>query len=423
MVQRRALNRRAFYLIGFIFGVLFIRIGYIYETSRIYRYAVEILRVGVMAFSIPIIVRSNVSVKRLSTYVLLLAFDSILVLRTMSNDGSWLYAAYFAVSLFYVPVFFDSLPAEERYDFLRGLACYFRIIIVCEFACMILFRETGMYNTGEYPRNFYLLGHVNASIKTTLPAVTLFAVLDIHYKNRLSYSTVAFTIATIAFYIFVQAAASTIGAILYVIMLCVFLRKNKFTRRIPKSLPLFLSLAVFVAVCFLQVSKVMTAVNAIALVVGRDPTLSGRTTIWSQAMKAVRSNLNGYGLITNFSPWLRITNIFNPKSYIPSSAHNIYFDILMQAGVLGLILFILYVFRCIKSSDKAECLVPARAFLFAYLIMWNFEPYFSEDVIFGGWIILALLLVTGGERKRSHRYDKCDYSDLQQGENLAESGR
>lgn len=392
-----------FFWLGFIFGLAFIRIGYLFSVLSVYRYGVQVLRVAFILICLPFIFKMNLTMKQLITYLSLAIFCAIIFFRTISNDGDYVGALFFAGSLLFVPLFFISISREKLFSLLDGLALFFKIILLCEFICMILFRNTGMYRVGRYTstRAFYFLGHRNADIKFTLPAITLFAVLDLHKEKRLSLSTIFFTVATVFFNIYVNAITAVVGVFIYVAALYLCLYRKEWVKKIPIYTPVYVSILIFFVICFMQTSLLSRSISPIVSFLGRDASLSGRVTIWNMTVKAITDNMFGYGYLTDYTRWLRFANTLNQTTYVPSSAHNIYFDILMQGGIMSLPFFMFYIIRCVEAVPKAECLAPVTAYLFAALIMWNFEPYFSEDIVYGGWIVLSMSSAIG-DRKRSN---------------------
>ena len=88
----------------------------------------------------------------------------------------------------------------------------------------------------------------------------------------------------------------------------------------------------------------------IALRLGRDPTLSGRTAVWSQVLHAIANRpLLGYGYDAFWrgmtGPSLQIDAALH---FVVEHAHNGFLEILLELGAAGLALFVLSLLRAAR---------------------------------------------------------------------------
>ena len=130
--------------------------------------------------------------------------------------------------------------------------------------------------------------------------------------------------------------------------------------------------------------------------IGKDPTLSSRTEIWSKVWEAIQLKpLIGYG---SAAFWDGLTG---PSKYVELAvrakvayAHNGFLDILLGTGFIGLSLFLIsYLFTAIKSlfllrtSNTVESFWPLL--FLTYIILTNVSEgtLAALDNIF--WLLYA----------------------------------
>jgi exopolysaccharide production protein ExoQ len=107
---------------------------------------------------------------------------------------------------------------------------------------------------------------------------------------------------------------------------------------------------------------------------GKEPTLTGRTEIWSQVWGAVLEKpVIGYGYLGFWQPWRGIDNpasgIINPNLYVPPHSHNGFLEILLDLGFVGFTVFVLSLVFNIYKSLHLVALQRDHAFLLPLLLI------------------------------------------------------
>jgi O-antigen ligase len=79
-------------------------------------------------------------------------------------------------------------------------------------------------------------------------------------------------------------------------------------------------------------------------ILGKDATLSGRTDFWPQLLdKLMQRPLQGYGIGGFWQPWQGSANpangIVNSDGFVPPNAHSGFFDLALELGLVGFVLF------------------------------------------------------------------------------------
>ena len=165
------------------------------------------------------------------------------------------------------------------------------------------------------------------------------------------------------------------------------------------AIPLVLTLFLLIGSSIIIIIKNAAALLAI---VGKDLTLSGRTTLWTWLIEQIKLRpLFGYGYM-GFWNNLEARSILHKYSntpYIPPHSHNGYLDLVLNFGCVGMVVFIITLVLLIRRSyllmrwDKAKERLWPILFL-SFLLFYNFtEPTFIEhNSIF--WIIYLSLAIS-----------------------------
>jgi exopolysaccharide production protein ExoQ len=156
------------------------------------------------------------------------------------------------------------------------------------------------------------------------------------------------------------------------------------------SMLLVTALAIFVAPNLLSI-------------VGRDPTLTGRTDVWRLVLGMQGNPLFGTGFE---SFWLgaRLKKMWSIYWWHPNEAHDGYLEIFLNLGWVGLILFALMVVteyrRIISAIRKRQDAATIRLAYFAVALTYNFTES-AFRALHPVWIFFlwALIAVPKSERK------------------------
>lgn len=121
-------------------------------------------------------------------------------------------------------------------------------------------------------------------------------------------------------------------------------------------------------------------------VIGKDPSLTGRTEIWALVLNQNFSNLiTGVGFQSFWIPE-KLSKIILFQYWLPNQSHNGYIDMILEIGMIGLLLFILTIYKLLKQINLKE-----DAFEFTiiiYVLLLNFSestlirPHHFSNVMF-----------------------------------------
>ena len=117
---------------------------------------------------------------------------------------------------------------------------------------------------------------------------------------------------------------------------------------------------------FVVLILTLEALPQVTAMIGRDPTMTDRTEVWSDLLK-IRGNFflgTGYG---GFWIGERLSYMWSKWSWLPNSAHNGYLEIFLQLGIAGLGLLI----GCIVSAYiKISVLLKADFYKGLFFMVW-----------------------------------------------------
>jgi exopolysaccharide production protein ExoQ len=130
---------------------------------------------------------------------------------------------------------------------------------------------------------------------------------------------------------------------------------------------------------------------------GRDPTLTARTEIWTVVLSIANNSLVGTGFE---SFWLgpRLEKIWSMYSWGPAEAHNGYLEIFLNLGWVGLALLALVIaagYRTVVAAYRRH--LPTGNLWLAYFVVgliYNFTEAAFFRMMAPAWIFF-LLAITG----------------------------
>lgn len=245
--------------------------------------------------------------------------------------------------------------------------------------------------TGEYS----LIGiFASKNFLATHSAMSIAVGLTLFFCQGSGRVTRYFGLSLVIISTLVLIKAKSTGAIFFVVLgllasfLIYFYQNIKLKKIIRSQINLF-SLVVGVSVIFFVGSGVMTgAFDEIMYSVGKDPTLTGRTYLWERGLEliAVRP-ITGVGSQSLFYMGNYLAEDIWEYFHVPSGAgfnfHNMYIDVSVELGLVGLFLFlalILGFFKRITSLPKVY--LGSRQF-FAILV---FVYLFFQTFLEAGWL-------------------------------------
>lgn len=153
---------------------------------------------------------------------------------------------------------------------------------------------------------------------------------------------------------------------------------------------------------------IMIALNADKIVLsvldflGKEPGLTGRADIWPQVWgQIMKKPFFGYGYSGFWQPWRGIDNpassiIIASTQYVPPHAHNGFFEILLNTGLIGFLFFVaslaLIFYRSTKLFMKTQrkvFLIPVIFVVYVIILNMNQSSLLSPNYIWVYYVIFS----------------------------------
>jgi exopolysaccharide production protein ExoQ len=207
------------------------------------------------------------------------------------------------------------------------------------------------------------------------------------------------TILLMVFWLFWKANSMTSLSCFLVGIVLLFVTRGGEARRPALVHVLVAGMVAFTgAVAFLGLSpELLTSI-------GRDPTLTDRTEVWSVAIGLIDDRLIGTGFE---SFWLgpRLEAMWNAYSWQPNQAHNGYLEIFLNLGWVGVALLALVIgtgYRAVLAGYRQN---PSMgSLMLAYFVIgvvYNFTEAAFFRIMAPAWILFLLAITRTPERAAS----------------------
>jgi O-antigen ligase len=180
---------------------------------------------------------------------------------------------------------------------------------------------------------------------------------------------------------------------------------NRFRGRERQIFLVFVSSLAGVALfsVFMDFVAGMSIVDAIALLLGKDTTLTGRNLVWQESIRlGMRHPTGGYGYGAFWLPW--ITSQMDPRvDFGPGQAHNGYVETFVNLGIVGVVLLFLMSFRALRqASNLFPVNFEAARLRFALLVVILVLNYSEATFPRGTHLFWYVFLLTAMVYKPAH---------------------
>jgi len=154
-------------------------------------------------------------------------------------------------------------------------------------------------------------------------------------------------------------------------------------------------LAMSVLLSIVAISAASLIVPSILQLYGKDPTLTGRTKIWSSVLTAIRAKpLTGYGF---GGVWVDPSkeptrSILHRIGFVVFHSHNGALELMIELGIIGLVLYFGVFIAVLDGGCRILRANPAIGRLVLAYCMFVFISSFTEVLTLGPWLSLLVFL-------------------------------
>lgn len=318
---------------------------------------------------------------------------SILSISTKINNGEFNTVLKNSVLLILLCLTLDAIirDKDQLYALLTVVRNLMLLFLIIDIIYTLIMPE-GIPDITFGVTPYFLYGNMNTTVKFIFPGLCCSFILD-HLKNkRISFSTLAFLIGFLFLCFHIHFMATGVIGIFFVFLWMLFQKKINRHPKIALFIVILMVLLVETQVVFKAGEGSFS--NFISSALGKDLSFSGRAPLWMRTITAIENKpMLGYGL--------RQSDYIQSVVGLKAGSHNYYLDIMFQAGVAGLLVFlsiIVYIFSKLKNNLNIYEYI-LLGFLCAYLIMFLSEPFYSTEKFHIP--IIYLLATMLGKRGRS----------------------
>ncbi len=255
--------------------------------------------------------------------------------------------------------------------------------------------------TGEYS----LIGIFNSkNFLAVNAALSLAVALSLFFNKSMDGFSRILGLILLIISILVLIKAKSLSAIIFVVLsvlisfFIVFYQNICLHQTTRKQCNWFISVIAVSLIVYFGIGIISGSFDELMYSLGKDPTLTGRTYIWDRGLEIIAEHpLFGVGSQSLFYIGNDIAEDIWAFAHVPSGAgfnfHNMYIDISVELGFLGLILFtslIIMFFRKIFSLRKIE--LGSGNFFAILIFIYLFLQTFLEANWFQQFTIIHLFI-------------------------------
>lgn len=340
-----------------------------------------------------IILLKNRSLSITSICFILFQFCFLWATILNTNYGEISSALYIFCNNFSIVILSEYFIKKDSKSFIKNLLIIYIPLILLNFISMYMYYPLGMYTDILGDHNYYFLEHDNGSFFYTLAVIYLSFCYNISNRKNLFLPYFLLIVSFLTYYyIFSATAFICLGII---ILLLILYRSKLLNKLISSNLfYIIFIISLLVLLSFCQPNSKINVFANILKNLGKDATLSGRTSIWLSAINFIKYNLFfGYG-----QEYLNIRLLKFGVSHV----HNILLQIVYNGGLISLVLYILYFKKINKNINKCKnfkLVYVSKIFIYMYFVASLFDYYNTKYIINLIFIVSTFLsFIDGGSK-------------------------
>lgn len=279
----------------------------------------------------------------------LILFGILMIYTTIENKGDLNSAIYFVRNLVIVSILTQLFISIENRYVIKYLANYILLVAILNDLFMILGIDFGrMISYVEstdiinYSQVNNLISNDNSLLPYLIPGLAIILIYTEIYQKNLLFKIIC---TVICLFSMIYSWSGTAVGIIIILFFFVFT-----PLRDKISYPMIIVISIVENILFVGLRVQEMFSWFITKILGKSMNFTNRTLLWDQAIaRIMQTPFLGSGKLT--SDLLFQTDVYSSRF----TAHNMYLQVGIWAGIIGMILFIMiFVFAGI-TLDKGEC--------------------------------------------------------------------
>ena len=335
-----------------------------------------------VVFLIAIILSATTGFKNLKNIVTLgtLAFILTGVIVAFLHGGDYKLLFRAIVHLLSVLLLVSYELNRKDNCFLEACAWFFTVMLVINLVFLILkpegLGEIATYSADKQFRQIDRINFLEVDNRLSLPTLIAIATAYLLPDKKINKVLRITALVTGGATNLLTMSGTGIGSYFVMLVYVLFIHKSKIRSKLVNVKTLLF--AYFICMLLIVYAGMIPPLaHIIQSVLHKDLTFSGRTFIWEMCIERISKHpVIGYGNFDNgwIIMWHGITR----------NAHNLFFDILIQGGIVLLTGYLTMVFTVFKtiSDDKDKRKGILLVFLFCLFVVMLCESFLDNNYIF-----------------------------------------
>ena len=315
--------------------------------------------------------------------LILIVFQLLYVLSTMINGMPLNIVIMSSVSLITVSFLVEYMIQNDARLLLRGLVYLSVLLVLINFALLIVFPEGVLIGERGERINFW---HIDNELPPfIIPAMALAMIYSLYTKNKITKCTIVFLIICVIT-LLIAWSGTGIAALIVICLHYLIVHQKKIQKIITMRSYVSLFIVTFLGIVIFEIQHYFSFF--IESILRKDITFTNRVFIWNKALDVIKDS-SPLNLIMGYGERSLLRELTGISYY--GHAHSEIFEIILKTGFVGLVLFLILVFLSAKKLTKHQNNKMASllmGFLFSFYIMSIVETCFS--ISFYIMLILSL---------------------------------
>ena len=345
----------------------------------------------------------QIALKMLSPLLIILLFWQFITVFTSDYSGISFRRYIYSITVIVTAMAWVILPENQQHFqrmlkylslFILGLS-YFGVIFMPEVSIHNEAEVLELINAGSWRGHF---SHKNIAG----PAMIVLIIYNLYLLRRDDYLIPALNIVLATIFLIFSNNKTSIGLIVIALLVAEIIR---FVRLLPLQ---YLAAIIPVGLMLLLTVGTVVSLPVQDFVTGliSDPTFTGRTEIWKFALEQLRAHpWVGFGFDTFWNMSHLINGGYEIETWASRAghAHNGYINLMMTTGLIGIMLFIVWMLFCPlldyhrsqkSGNDPSLAVMYLRIWVFMMLYASLESPFFAPR----GQVWFSLLAAVFAQR-------------------------